>query len=168
MRIASGRGLEHMVFACLVAAEQQQVADAQQLQVDELVFDLFLIDTRTNDVGYDGNVVMILYSSSDSHCAGASPDAQSFKLSVAEGMVDILTVMSRDVDVMGLVILYPLDVAEKRPGAVAFEGGSTSIEKPFSGMLSMSTIFICYNDYDASKLFVRYKVNKNMPSSGED
>lgn len=37
-------------------------------------------------------------------------------------MVDILTVMSRDVDVMGLVILYPLDVAEKRPGAVAFEG----------------------------------------------
>ena len=52
------------VFLRLVTTEQEHIADAEELEVEQLILDVFLAGTTTDDVRDDRDVVLVLDSTS--------------------------------------------------------------------------------------------------------
>ena len=78
MRITVARGTEGRVFLGLVAAQHQQVADAQELQVEQHVLCILTGISAAQDVRHDVYVIMPLDGSSHGYGAGTAADAEAF------------------------------------------------------------------------------------------
>ena len=63
---------ELAVFLRLVATEHKDVADAQELEIEQLIFDVFLRRTATDDVRDDWYVVFVLDGAGDGNSARAA------------------------------------------------------------------------------------------------
>ena len=57
------------VFFRLVSSQNENVADAQKLEVEQFVLDVFLRSTAADNMRDDRYVVLILYSACDGHGA---------------------------------------------------------------------------------------------------
>ena len=57
------------IMFSLVAAQQQQVVDAEEAEVDERVFGLACAVSATDDMRYRRDIESVLYGCRYSHCA---------------------------------------------------------------------------------------------------
>ena len=80
---------EHLVVFRLVAAQQQHVAYAEKLHVDELVFNVLLRGTRADDVRHHSGVVASLYGRRHGYGARPAPYPEPLVLPVGGLAVDV-------------------------------------------------------------------------------
>ena len=62
---------EPAILLRLVATQQQQVADTQELQVEQLIFYILDGGTATDHMGLNGDIVSLPQYQDDDECAGA-------------------------------------------------------------------------------------------------
>ena len=72
MRMTVRGRSELAVFLRFVASKHEDVADAQELEIEQLIFDVFLRRTATDDVRDDRNIVFVLDGTGDGYCARAA------------------------------------------------------------------------------------------------
>ena len=111
--MSAGRRCEATVLFRLVAAQQQQVVDAKELQVEQFVLNVLNGGTATDDVRLHGNVVALLDGSSDGDGAGTTAHAAALELTALQLAVDIFRVVGRDVDESGLQRCQFVDVGKQ-------------------------------------------------------
>ena len=69
MRKSSGHWGESRIFLRLVSAEQDQIHDAEERQVNQLVFGFLCSETAADEVRNSRDVVLILYGSGNGNRA---------------------------------------------------------------------------------------------------
>ena len=79
--MASGCRHEATVLLRLVATQQQQVVDAEELQVEQLILDVLYRCPATDHVGLHGDVVPLLDGCGDGHRSRTPADALALELS---------------------------------------------------------------------------------------
>ena len=84
MGMASGGGYKTTVLLGLVTTEQEQVADAQELQIQQLVFDILNCGTTADHMWLHGDMVSLLDGSSNGDGSRTATDALPFKLPVLQ------------------------------------------------------------------------------------
>ena len=114
-------GFERSVVLCLVAAQQQHIADAQKLQVEQLVFYIFNGHPAANHMRYHRNAVSLLNGSGYGHGTRAAAYALPFELPVFQLLVDIFAVVRRNVDIKWCKFLQLVDGGKQAVGACAFQ-----------------------------------------------
>ena len=119
--VAAGRGAEAAVLLRLVAAQQQQVLYAEELEVEQLVLYVLLRGSAADDVRYYGYLVLVLYGGGDGYGARTAAYAQPLELSVLQLAVHVLAMVGRDVDVQRGELLQLVDGGEQESCAVAFQ-----------------------------------------------
>jgi len=97
--IAAPRGHKHLFVARLVAAQQQEVLDAQKLEVDEHILRLLLCEALTENVWHSRNAIFVLYGSGHRHRARAATQGRAAERAVGLFGIDILRMVRRDIDI---------------------------------------------------------------------
>ena len=114
-------GVEHSVFPRLVATEQEEVFDAEDLHVEQSVFDVLAGVARAEHVGHEGNAAFALQHSRHGHGAGTSADVEAFHQAALHLAVDVFCAVVGDVDVFRLKFAQAVDGLAQAVDAVAFE-----------------------------------------------
>ena len=96
--MSASRRREHTVVLCLVAAQQQDIFDAQELQVDEFIFNVLRRGAAADDMWDDRYLEPLLDGCRDGNGAWSATNALPLELSVWQLIVDELAVMRRNVD----------------------------------------------------------------------
>ncbi len=119
------------VFLRLVASQHEDVADAQKLEVEQFVLDVFLRGTAADDVRDDRYVVLILYSACDGNGARSAAHTLAGEETVFQFLVYILAMVRSDVDKAWVKLASALSMVRKRAAVpLPLSGGKTSNEKP--------------------------------------
>ena len=121
MAVAPLFGHEHRLVLGLVAAQHQQVGDAQELQVEQHVFDVFGRESAAQHVGHHGDVVFVLDGGSDGYRTGTLADVDFLVATVGHRLVNIFAVMRRDVDVFRVELAQLVDDVIHFLDAVPFQ-----------------------------------------------
>ena len=90
MGMSTWRRHETTVLLGLVPTQQQEIADAQELQIQQFVFDVIHRCSTANNMGLHRDMVFLLYGRSHSHRTWTSTDTLTFKLSVLEFLINEL------------------------------------------------------------------------------
>ena len=114
--MTAGCRREAAVLLGLVAAQQQQVVDAEKLQVYQFVFYIFHRGTAADDVRLHRYVVALLYGGGNGDGSRASAHAAPLKPSVGQFAVDILRVVGGDIDEGRLQCCQFVDVGKEAVG----------------------------------------------------
>ena len=122
MLIASGRRGEAAVFPGLVAAQEQQVADAEKLEVEQFVLDVLDGGAAAYHVGHDGDVVFVLYRSGNGYGARTAAHAGALEQSVVELLIYNLAVVRGYVDKPRVKCLQLIYCVEQPLRACALQG----------------------------------------------
>ena len=110
------------VLLRLVAAQQQQVVDAEELQVEQLVLDVLDGSPATDNVRLHGDIVSLLDGGCDGHCSRAATDSLTLELPVFQFLVNELRVMGGNVDVSRVKFPQLVDIGKQFLSACAFQG----------------------------------------------
>ena len=123
MTMSAGRRFKHPVVLRLVATQQQQIGDAEELQVEQFI--LYIIDgsPAADDMRLDGHPESLL--DGRRYGDGARPAAHllTFVASVAQFAVDKLAVVRCDIDECRVQFAQLLDVAKQPLGARPLQWG---------------------------------------------
>jgi hypothetical protein len=109
----SGCRYEAAVLLGLVAAEQQQVVDAEELKVEKFILDVFYSGTAADDMGLHRDIVPLLDGSGDGHSTRAPANALALKLPVLQLAVHEFGVVRRDVDIGGVELPQLVDIGKQ-------------------------------------------------------
>ena len=90
--------LELAVFLCLVATQQHEIPNSQELQVEQLVFNILNSSSTADNMGLYRNVIAMLNGCCNSYRAWTTADALTFELSIAKFLIDVFGVVSGDID----------------------------------------------------------------------
>ena len=90
--------LECLVVFRLVASQQQEVGDAQELQVEQFIFYVFRRGTAANHVGNHGYVVFVLDGSCNGDCAWSPAYALTLKVAIFQLLKHVFAVVRGDID----------------------------------------------------------------------
>ena len=82
-----------------VSAEEEEVVDAEEVEVDQRILRLVLGETLADDVGDGGDAVFILNGGGDGDGAGAFADIHLLEAAVGHAFINVFAVMGGDVDV---------------------------------------------------------------------
>ena len=104
---------ESAILLGLVATKQKQVADAEELQVEQLIFDILDGRSAANHVGLHRDIITPLDSCCDSHRTRTATDALTLKLPVCQLFVHKLRVVSRDVDIGRIEFPQLVDIGKQ-------------------------------------------------------
>ena len=121
MRMTVRGRSELAVFLRLVASEHKDVADAQELEIEQLIFDVFLRRTATDDVRDDRDIVFVLDGAGDGYCARAATHTLTSEETVFQFLIYILAVVCGYVDKPWVEFLEAVDGAEQRCCAITLE-----------------------------------------------
>jgi len=121
MRPAAFHGAEGVLLAGLVAAHGEDVGDAQELEVEEHVFDFLAAETAAHEVRHHGDVVFLHDGARHGNRAGTASDAVAQEAAVRLGLVDVFLLVRGDVDVLRAKHLQHVDCAKQGLRAVALE-----------------------------------------------
>ena len=122
MGVAAGRWHVHRLLACLVATQQEQVFDAEELQVEQGVLDIFLRRTGTYNMRDDRDAPPLLDGGGNGDGAGATTDTLPLHQSTIHLVIDVLRTMGGDIDVARIERRQGLDSLEERLGARTLQG----------------------------------------------
>ena len=95
-------GYEARLVLGLVAAEHQQVGDAQKLQVEQHVFGIFARESAAQQMGHGGQSVFVLDGSCHGHGARSAAEPLALVEPVAQFLVHVFAPMGGDVDIFGV------------------------------------------------------------------
>ena len=109
------------VFLRLVASQHKDIADAQKLEIEQFVFDVFLRGTATDDVRDDRDVVLVLDCACDGNGARAATHTLTSEETVFQFLVNILAVVCGNVDKPWVEVLEAVDGAEESRSAITLE-----------------------------------------------
>ena len=109
------------VFLRLVTTEQEHIADAEELEVEQLILDVFLAGTTTDDVRDDRDVVLVLDSTSDGNRTRTTAHTLASEQAVLQLLIHILAMMSGDVDEARTKLFQGVDGAEESRRAIALQ-----------------------------------------------
>lgn len=159
MEGSSGFGGEGGLVLGFVSAQHQQVADAQKLEVEQEVFDLFVCESAAHHVGHGGQSVALADGRCHGH--GAGPFAHAFALEESVGCfaVDVLTAVCGDVDVFGGELFQAVDGLEESFGAPAFLRGEHFEGEGGTGLL-LYEVYYVHAFY--GKSFFRRQIYENI------
>lgn len=99
----------------------EEILYAEKLEVEQNVFRLCPRETRTKDVGNNGDVVFILDGGRHGDGAGTAAHPRALHQTIAEVFVNILRAVGRDVDVLRIEIPQAVDGTFQSADAVSFE-----------------------------------------------
>ena len=109
------------VFLRLVASQHKDIADAQKLEIEQFVFDVFLRGTATDDVRDDRDVVLVLDGACDGNGARAATHTLTSEETVFQFLVNILAMVCGNVDKPWVEVLEAVDGAEESRSAITLE-----------------------------------------------
>ena len=109
------------VFFRLVSSQNEDVADAQKLEVEQFVLDVFLRSTAADNMRDDRYVVLILYSACDGHGARAAAHTLAGEETVFQFLVYILAMVRSDVDKARTKLAQRIDGTEECCCSVTFQ-----------------------------------------------
>ena len=122
MAVSVLHGLEASLVLGLVTSQHEDVLDAEKLEVEEHVLDVFLGHAAHHHMGHHLDAVAL--HDGTGHGDGAGTAAHELPEVGAAGLfyVDVLAAVGGDVDVLGLKLFQRVDGAEEGSRACAFEG----------------------------------------------
>ena len=88
----------------VIAANEKEIVDAEEIEVEKSIFGLLLRKPTADDMGNSGDAVFVLERTGDCDGAGALEHAYSFQHAVGHRFIDIFAVMGGDVDEFGIII----------------------------------------------------------------
>ena len=109
------------VFLRLVASQHKDIADAQKLEIEQFVFDVFLRGTATDDVRDDRDIVLVLDCACDGNGARAATHTLTSEETIFQFLVNILAVVCGNVDKPWVEVLEAVDGAEESRSAITLE-----------------------------------------------
>ena len=112
---------ELLLVLPLVAPKQQQVGDAEELQVDQLVLRLALGEAAANHVRHHRDAVFVLYGGSHGHRAGPVALGHALVQPALRLAEHHLAAVRGDVDVLRVELTQGVDGAVHRLDAVALQ-----------------------------------------------
>ena len=115
-----GRG-EYSIILSLITAKYQDIADAQKLEIEQFVLNVFLADATADDVRNDRNIVLVLDGSCNGNGTRTSAYALARQQTVFQFLVNVFAVMCRNVDKPRGIILQAVDGAEQGCCSVTLE-----------------------------------------------
>ena len=122
VRMSASRWREHAVVLCLVAAQQQDILYAQELQVDEFILDVLDGCSAADDMWYDGYLKPLLYGCRYCDGAWSATNALSLELSVRLLVIDELAVVRSDVDAARVKVTQFVDGGKQAIRTAALQG----------------------------------------------
>ena len=114
-------GCEACVLLSLVATQQHEVADAQKLQVQQLVLRLFNGGATADDVWLDGYVIAVLDGCGNSYGSWPAADALTLELAIVQLAIDVLGVVGSDIDEGRVQFGQFVNSGKQRLSAVALQ-----------------------------------------------
>ena len=111
--MAARRRREHAVLLRLVATQQQQVGDTQELQVQQFILDILYRRTTTNHVGLHRHMKPLLDGCCHGNGARAQTHALTLKAPIAQFLVHILAVMRRNINECRIQLTKLFDIGKK-------------------------------------------------------
>ena len=121
--MSSRSGYKPAVLLGLVATQQQEIADAQELQVEQFVFYGLYGGTAAYHVRLHWYAEFVLYSRGNGYGARASAHPVTLQQSVVQLLIHKLAVMRCDVNKQGVEFLHFLDCGKQFVGARTFQWG---------------------------------------------
>ena len=122
MGMSARSGDESAILLSFVTAKQKQVADAEKLQIEQLIFDILDGRSAANHMGLHRDIITPLDSCCDSHRTRTTTDALTLKLPVCQLFVHKLRVVSRDVDIGRIEFPQLVDIGKQFLCASSLEG----------------------------------------------
>ncbi len=119
--VSLGRGGEAGLVFGLVAPQNEQVGNAQEVEVDKGIFGLTSGKTAAYQVRNGGYMILVLYGGSYGYGAGAALFRYPLVEAVVGSLVDKLTPVRGDVDVFGIELAQRVDGVENFAYAVPFQ-----------------------------------------------
>lgn len=157
MCMSARSGNEHAVVLRLVTTQQQYVADAKELKVNEFIFYILYCGTAAYHMWHHGDVEFLLYCCCNGDSARAAAQSQTLKLSVRQFAIDILRMVSRDVYKHWLELLQFVNSAEKTLRSASFQRRqhlkremSAASKYRFKVYSTHSKMSICLQSYEKS------------------
>ena len=114
-------GGEHTLVLCLVSTKEEQVGDAEELQVEQYVLGLFAGESTTENMGHHGNVVAILDSCRYGYCTGTATQRNLVEYALGRLLINVFAAVRGDVDVAGGKLTQLVNGAEQAVYACALE-----------------------------------------------
>lgn len=121
--VAVAGGGEQGLVLGLVATQQQQVGDAEELEVEQHILGLLTGEPAAEDMGHNGDVVPVLDGGSHSHGAGAAAQRYLVEDTLGRFLVYVFASVGGDIDVAGGELAQLVDGAEQAVDACALERG---------------------------------------------
>ncbi len=121
MVVIDFRILLHRLKRLAVAAQQKQILDAEEVEVEQRILSLLLREPLADDMRHGLNSILVLYRGRDGHCARALAHAHTAETAVGLFLIYILTVMRRDIDIRRIEILQTVDDVIHLEDTVAFQ-----------------------------------------------
>ena len=121
MAIAIRCGGKHGLVLGLVAPQEQQVGDAEELEVEQYILRLLTGEATAQDVGHDGDVVPVLDGCRHGDSAGATAQRHLVEYAFGRLLVYIFAAVGGDVDVFGIKLTQLVDGAEQAVDACPLE-----------------------------------------------
>ena len=112
---------ESLLIGSFVATEQQQMADAEELKVQQFVLDVLDGRTTTNDMRDDWYPVFLLNGGSNGYRTGTAAHPTPLQQPAGQLIVYILTVVGGNIDILWIEDTELVYRAEKRIGAATLE-----------------------------------------------
>ena len=106
-------GLEGAFLAGLIAAQHQQVAYSEELQIDEHVLQVLPAVAAAHHMGHHRQPEALLYGGRNGDGAGTPAHTLALHQSTLQIVIDILTAVACDVDIEGVKFLQLLDGTEQ-------------------------------------------------------
>ena len=145
MRMSARCGHETAVLLRLVATQQQQVADAQELQVEQFILDVLDGTAATDHVGLHRDVVPLLDGGCNGHRTRATADALPLKLPVLQFLIHKLRMVGRDIDVGWVEFAQFVDVGKQLVGACTLQWGKHLEREPSFVLILMDKFRYTHN-----------------------
>lgn len=128
MAMASRGGTVERVLFCLVATQEQEVVDAENLHVDKLVFRILARESGAQKMGHKGYGILTLEHSGNGNAAGTTAHAlthhkfaHALGLWEGGGTIDVFATMVGDIDVFWGEFAQTFDGTPQAVNAVSFE-----------------------------------------------
>ena len=123
VRIAVVFGHEYAFVLGFVAAQHEQVRDAEKLKVEQDIFGLLACEAAAQDVGDDGDVILVLDGCCHGHRPRTPAQAAALEKAAAQVLVDVFAAMGGDVDVFRVKLAEGVDGLIERVNAFSFYRG---------------------------------------------
>ena len=144
---ARGRG-KAAVLLGLVATQQHEIPDAEELEIQQFVFRLIDGRSATDDVWLHRNMVAVLDGGCYGDGAWAPADALSLELSVVQLLIYIFRVVCCDVDECRIERHQLVDGAAQGAGAVSLQRRQPFKGEPaLVGILFVDIVCYCHKLY---------------------